>query len=376
MILHLHTNRGWGGGEYQVLHLLEGLVDEGVAASLRAREGGLLLARATERGLPALPLVGPWRLPLGEIPLARILARSGVSLLHCHDSRALSLGHRLKRRLRVPLVLSRRVASPLRSNLVSRRKYSAERIDAVIAVCETVKDVLCDGGFPADRVFVAQSGLDLTALGTNDRTSPVRRLEGRPLVAGIGKLAPKKNWPLLIRTAAALQRSGLVVDWVLIGDGPERRTLESAAREAGVEARVRFLGHQPDAERILRECDLLFFPSIREGAAVTVRQAMALGIPVVAVNAPGTAETLDGHGWLVGHDDADGAATAVREVLGNAERREAVTGAARDSARSRFAIERTVEETIRVYRAVLGHAWSPRGPATTASQASTRTKPR
>lgn len=356
VILHLHTNRGWGGGEYQVLHLLEGLVGAGVAASLRAREGGLLLARATERGLPALPLVGPWPLPLGELPLARILARAGVTLLHCHDSRALSLGHRLKRRLGVPLVLSRRVASPLRSNLASRWKYSPARIDAVIAVCDTVRDVLRDGGFPADRIFVAKSGLDLAELDRSDRPSPPQRSEGRPLIVGIGKLAPKKNWELLIHTAAALQQSGLVVDWALVGDGPERGRLQSVARAAGVEERVRFLGHQPDAERILRECDLLFFPSIREGAAVTVRQAMALGVPVVAVNAPGTAESLNGHGWLVGRDDADGAARAIREVLADPEKREAVRRAARDSARSRFAIERTVEDTVRVYQALLGRA--------------------
>lgn len=354
MILQLHTQRGWGGGEYQVLHLVRGLVSAGIPTTLRARRGGLLLSRALELRLPASPLVGPWRIPLGEIPLSRALASAGVTLIHCHDSSALSLGHRLKRRLGVPLVLARRVASPLRSNPVSRRKYSPRRIDAVIAISETVRDVFCHGGFPRDRVFVAQSGLDLAALDSHDRESPIHRPTGRFLIAGIGKLAPKKNWRLLIRTAAALEASGLAADWVLAGDGPERRRLESLAREAGIANRVHFLGHCPDAERILHECDLLFFPSVREGASVTVRQAMALGVPVVAADAAGTAESLDGHGWLVSSDDVDAAAQAVREALGDAGKREAVRQAARMSARTRFAIERTVQETNRVYEMVLG----------------------
>jgi glycosyltransferase involved in cell wall biosynthesis len=357
MIVHLHTGRDWGGGEYQVAQLLGAMVNAGVPTALWARPGGLLASRALDQGLPVRTLSGPWRLPFGEFALCRQLASTGVTLLHCHDSRALGLGIRVRRQLGIPLVLSRRIASPLRSNPLSRAKYSPRHVSAVVAVSETVRDVFCRSGFPPDRVFVVPSGLDLAEL---DRLTADRQLRlslpAKYLVVGIGKLAPRKNWPLLIRTAAAMANAGVDAAWLLVGDGPDRPRLEAMARDLGVAGRVHFLGFRPDAACVLKSCDLLFFPSTREGASVSVRQAMALSVPVVAVNAAGTVEALRGHGWLIGADDVAGAVRAVTEALTDTARREAVTRAAERSARDRFAIARTLSGTLEVYASVLGRA--------------------
>jgi glycosyltransferase involved in cell wall biosynthesis len=353
-VAHLHTGLDWGGGEFQVANLVRAMTAAGMKTTLWAGRRGSLMAYAIAQELPARALTGPWRWPLGHIPLGRRLARDGVDLLHCHDSRALSLGIRIRQQLGVPLVLSRRIASPLRENAWSRAKYSARHIDAVAAVSETVREVFCRGGFPGERVFVVPSGLDLAALDGLTRDESFRRsFGGGPIVAGIGKLAPKKNWPLLIRTAALVAAAGIDAHWLLVGDGPDRPALEALARDAGVASRVHFLGFRADAEGILKDCDLLFFPSIREGASVTVRQAMALGIPVVAVDAAGIVESLDGHGWLVSPDDVAGAARAVVEALTDSGKREAVCRDARQSARERFAFDRTLVGTLEVYATVL-----------------------
>jgi len=352
-IVHLHTGLEWGGGEYQVAHLVRGLLASGVDTTLWARRGGRLLAYAVEQGLPAKALPGPWRWPLGGIPLCRELALDGVDLIHCHDSRALRLGIRVRKRLKVPLVLARRVASPLRANPVSRAKYSPRHVDAVVAVSETVRAAFCRGGFPEDRVFVVPSGLDLAALDQLVRDESFKQSYGRGfLIAGIGKLAPKKNWPLLIRTAASVAAEGLEAHWLLVGDGPDRAALQAMAREAGVASRVHLLGFREDAAQILKNSDLLFFPSRREGAAGTVRQAMALGVPVVAADSAGIVESLDGHGWTVAPDDVGGATRAVVQALTDVVRREAVGRDARESARARFGFDRTLRGTLDVYAAV------------------------
>ena len=353
-VAHLHTRMEWGGGEYQVAHLVRALQASGAATTLWATRGGLLMSHAIEHELPAHVLPNLWWLPLGETPLCRQLARDGVDLLHCHDSRALSLGISIRKRLGVPLILARRVASPLRSNPLSRAKYSPRHVDAVIAISETVREVFCRSGFPEERVFVVPSGLDLAALDRLVRDESFRRPFGTgQVIAGIGKLAPKKNWPFLIRTAASVAAAGIEAQWLLVGDGPDLSKLEAMARDLGVASRVHFMGFRSDAAQILKNCDLLFFPSIREGASVTVRQAMVLGIPVVAVDAAGTAESLDGHGWLISSDDVDGATRAVVEALTDAVKREAICRAARHSARDRFAFERTLQGTLEVYASVL-----------------------
>ena len=221
---------------------------------------------------------------------------------------------------------------------------------AVMAISETVRDAMARSGYPRERIFTAPSGLDIAAL-DRVRADPAWRPEGGVgrLVAGVGKLSAKKNWEMLVRVAARLEAAGEAMDWVVAGEGPERRRLERLIRRLGVERRVRLLGFRDDARVILKSADLLFFPSLMEGASVTVREAMALGTPVVAVDAPGTAESLGGCGWLVRADDVAGAAATVARVLKDAAGRAAMARRARESAVARFSIERTVADTLAVY---------------------------
>jgi len=80
-----------------------------------------------------------------------------------------------------------------------------------------------------------------------------------------------------------------------------------------------------------------------------VREAMILGIPVVAAAAEGTVESLDGYGWLIDPDDDMAAAAAVAEVLDDDVRRRLICADARRSALARFSVEGMVEATLGVY---------------------------
>jgi glycosyltransferase involved in cell wall biosynthesis len=318
--------------------------------SLFADASGALFRRATEKGLPVEGLAGLF----GVREIAQRLRGMSPVLLHAHDSGALRLGIRVGGKLGLPVVLSRRVASPLRRNPLSARKYSARRIDAVIAISQTVKDVFIRGGYPPERVHVVPSGLDIEALLRVESDAALIGRRGEAVVVGgMGKLSRKKNWQFMVRVAAAMKEEADGIRWVLAGDGPERARLEKLAARLGVEDRFEFLGFRPEGARLLKCFDLLFFPSRREGASVTVREAMVLGVPVVAVNAPGSMESLAGHGWSVADDDVEGAVRSVREALFDAGRRQAVIDGARGSALERFSFERTVEGTLAVYGRVI-----------------------
>ena len=90
-----------------------------------------------------------------------------------------------------------------------------------------------------------------------------------------------------------------------------------------------------------------------EGASVTVREAMVLGVPVVAADTPGVVESLGGHGWVFEGDDPAAARREVLAVLNAPEKTRVVTAAARESALRRFSIRHTVEGTLAVYDAVV-----------------------
>jgi len=356
-IAHIHTGTGWGGGEYQVLNLLAGLSKRGIQTTLLAHPKGRLIERARERGLFVEPLNNPAWLrfcPPGHARLCRHLQKQNVELLHVHDSLSTTIGVRAANRIGAPIVLSRRIASPIRRNLFSKKKYSSKSIDAVIAVSNTVKKVVARSGYPGDRIHVVASGLDLESL---DKIMPDaqfrRKFEARFLVGGIGTLSVKKNWKMLIEVAGQMMETGKDTHWLLVGDGPERNRLEELAKQLGVSRRIHFLGFQPDAARLLKNFDVLFFPSLREGTPGVVREAMVLGIPVVAVDTPGTMEALGGHGWTVNAGDIPGAVDMVLKILQEPEMCRAACENARQFAIQRFAIQRTVEDTIQVYRTIV-----------------------
>lgn len=352
-VVHLNTNREWGGGEDQVLHLLRALRERRVDVSLLGFAASELASRAAEQGLPVLELPARCRLPLcpgGRATVAAALRERDADVLHVHDSRGMTMASGLRGRLGLPVVLSRRVASPVRRNPRSKRKYSVRHVDAVIAISNTVKEVFARTGYPADRIYVVPSGLDLEAIDSIAPDPELRERYGaRALVGGIGKLSKKKNWQFMVRVAARLAktRERSALRWILCGEGPERPRLQALCRDLGVSDTVSFLGFRTDADRILRSLDVLFFPSVREGASVTVRKAMVMGVPVVAVDAPGTMESLAGHGWRVRDGDVEAGVRSVEAALDRGPHH-----AATDYARRHFSLERTVRGTLEVYRAV------------------------
>lgn len=287
-------------------------------------------------------------------PLARKVRESGIEILHAHDSRGLWIGSWLRRWTGLPLVLSRRIASPVRTNPISARKYSADNLQAVMAVSETVKEEVARSGYPEDRIHVVTDGLDIEMLAGIATDESFRGMfGGKAFIGGIGKLSAKKNWQLLVRVAAHLAAEGHDLRWVVIGEGPERKSLEDLTRSLGVDHIVSFPGFMENAEPQLKSFDLLFHPSLMEGASVTIRTAMVLGVPVVTADAPASVESLGGCGWVVKGDDVQAAAGNILEALSDTTVRMEMCKRARASAVERFSIAETVRGTIEVYEKVL-----------------------
>lgn len=349
-IAHLHANLDWGGGENQLLALAVRMQARGLFTVVVTPARGALYPRARRAGLRVLALEDGAH---ARRQLLLDLEEFGLTHLNAHDSGATSLGLWLRWRLRVPLVLTRRIASPLRRNPLSRWKYSPRRLDAVIAISGTVRDAMIHSGYPASRIRTAGDGVDVAALERIPADPEFRASFGSDyLVGGLGRLSAKKNWMRMVRAAEILARESFPVQWVLAGEGPERARLEGAIRDAGLAGRFQLAGFREDAARLLKQCDLLCFPSRMEGASVTVREAMALGVPVVAADAPGVVETLAGQGWTVAGDEPAAMAAAIRAALEDPTARQAKAEAARQHARACYDFEQMVAATLAAYSAV------------------------
>jgi len=116
---------------------------------------------------------------------------------------------------------------------------------------------------------------------------------------------------------------------------------------------VRFLGHRDDARHWLAGCDLYANSSISEGVSLTILEAMAAALPVVATRVGGTPEVVDDScGRLVPARDAESLAAAVGELAGQPALRQSLGRAGRSRVETRFTLDRMVNDYAAVYREV------------------------
>ena len=137
----------------------------------------------------------------------------------------------------------------------------------------------------------------------------------------------------------------------MVGDGPDRDLLEREARARGLEHAVHFLGHRDDARAYLPGLDVYVNCSISEGISLTILEAMAAGVPVVATSVGGTPEIVtDQVGRLVPARDPSALADALA-VLADAPALRATLGrAARARVAEHFTIEAMTARYLAMYR--------------------------
>ncbi len=360
-IVHLNTMRGWGGGELQVLNLVRGLGHSGVRSTLLARPGGELLRRASECDdvdAHAFDFLFPYG-PLAGIRLRRLLRRIDATVLRVHDGHAAAMGLAAARGLRnLSIVVHRHTSSPIRKNRFSQRRYRSDCITAYIAVSKSASDNLRHIGVPMERVTVIPGGVDLENLRENGDRLKYRAEIGLgtgPIIGTVGALVPKKDIGTFIRAAAILSQTNSSARFVVVGDGGERAVLEAQARAAGLGDRIVFTGAVPEAQAYIGAMDAFAFPSLREGSPGVVKEAMALGVPVVAARSPGTEETVpEGTGLLVPAQDAGAMAEAIEQVLEPSNGRERMVEAARAWVTESYSVAGMIAGTIDLYRGLSG----------------------
>ncbi len=151
---------------------------------------------------------------------------------------------------------------------------------------------------------------------------------------------------------------GRSVRFLMVGDGPQRDILVSQAGDLGVGERFSFLGFRGDVPRLLSASDLLAMPSRNEGLGMSILEAMALSLPVVASRVGGIPEVVtdDVTGILVSPEQPDELARACLALLEDRGRAREMGRAGRKAVEERFSIELSVERTARLYLDLMGEA--------------------
>lgn len=347
-VVHVDPERGWGGGEVQVLGLCERQVHAGLDVLLALDPAGRLAARAAAAGIRTAPLPVRNHLDLRAGWRLRRLVR-GADVVHFHTARAHALapwtsGLGLRR------VVTRRMDYVPRGGIAARLLYE-RGVDVVIAISESVRHALVAAGIDDQRIVVVPSGVDLArvaaAPGCRRRERAALGVaEDAVLVLGLGALERRKGFDVLV---AAAQLARLPLRVVLAGAGREQAALARQAEAAGVDlARV---GFREAVGPLLAAADVVAVPSRAEGLGVTALEAMAAERAVVASRVGGLAEVVrDGEtGLLVPPEDPAALADALSRLAGDAALRARLGAAAAAAVRARYSLDAMAAATLACY---------------------------
>ena len=356
-VLLVDLERVWRGGQEQAFLLMKGLKLRGHCAELIAVKDCAIASRAEAAGIRvhAIPDAGrrigaAWR-------LCALLRKKRFDIVYANEAHALTAAWLARSHRRVPIVAARRVAFRLsRGTLALARYLAATRI---VAISRAVRNELLAAGLDANCIEIVPDGVQIPAAIMPEARENARKRWGfgpdDTVIECVGALTQEKGHALLIDAFAKLRRDVANCRLLLAGEGRLRARLEQQAREAGLGSAIVFPGFVPDVESIYAAGDLFVFPSLSEGAGSSLIQAMAYGLPVLALARGGVAEIIeDGRtGVLVQEASAAALASAAVRILRDTEFRERLSRSARETAASRYSAEHMVDGTVRIFEELI-----------------------
>jgi glycosyltransferase involved in cell wall biosynthesis len=325
-VVHFSDSAAFGGTERALLQLLTGLdrarwrpvlFHADVAGARQLAEEAAALDVPTH----AIAAVEQPMRGVASIPsLAHAFRQEGAAVFHAHQTWSLSCRYGI-----VAAALARvpaRVASaqlflemPALVGIDAQHALLTRSLHRHVAVSRFVAGRLRDRfKVPARRIVVIPNAVVQRPAVTADPRLRAEILgeEHVPLALTVARLDAQKGIAHLIDAAALVP--GMV--FAIAGDGPDRAALEARAVERGVGSRVRFLGHRRDIPGLLAIADLFVLPSLYEGFPLSVLEAMAAGVPVVATAVGGTDELVSSDtGTLVAPADPAALADGIRALL-------------------------------------------------------------
>jgi glycosyltransferase involved in cell wall biosynthesis len=343
-----------GGAQTYLAQLLPALTTE-FDVTVAAGGPGPLRPAAEAAGATFVPLrqvrrpISPLRDLLGLLELFALCRRLEPQIVHANSSKAGILGRLAAWPARVParIFTAHGWAFAAYSGPTSKAYLWADRLlrpltTATICVADNERRIgvaarTCD----PNRTVVIHNAVDVQAA---PRASPG---DGDVLVVSVGRLKYPKDTRTLLEAATRVRG-----EWRLeiVGDGPERAELEALTTE-----RSHLLGERTDVPDLLARASVFVLSSRSEGLPISVLEAMAAGLPIVASDVGGLRELVeDGvSGVLVPPGDAGALAAALTRLVADAELRRAMGEASRARAEQLFDLPRFRQAHLELYRRLL-----------------------
>jgi len=356
-ILHVETGRHFLGGPQQVVYLIKALRERGHENILVCPPDSGIDGYARMAGIRVQNLfcAGDLDLPFAY-RLSQFLKEEAPDIVHCHSRRGADLlGGLAASYANVPAVVSRRVDNT-EMRLMATLRYKPFR--KIIAISETIAEVLREHGVEDERIAVIRSAVDSEAFGVEPDREAFRAefgiQEGVFTIASAGQLIPRKGHRYLLQAAANLAKGHAPLRVVIFGDGYLNNQLRAQAASLGLGGVVQFAGFRDDLDDFIACFDLLVHPALAEGLGVAVLKAAAAGVPVVGFDAGGLKEAVK-HGetgLLVKTEDAEALQGAIATMIDDDETRRQMGAAGMKRMQTEFSIATMADQHVALYESL------------------------
>jgi len=311
--------------------------------------------------------------PLGGLialfKLYRLMRREKPHIVHTHTATAGLLGRLAARLAGAPVILHtfhghvlHGYFGPLRSKaLVWMERLLARLSDRIVTVSEGQRRELAGYGIaPLEKITVVPLGFELEdLLACESHRGELRRELGLAaedkLIGIVARLVPITNHRLFLQAAQVVAEAMPQARFLVVGDGELRGELKAYAHGLGMDGRVLFTGWRRDLPRLYADLDVVALTSINEGTPVSLIEAMAAGVPVVATAVGGVPDVVaDGEtGYLVKAGDVKGMAEAIIELLKSPEKAREMGSAGREAVYPKFTVQTLIANVEGLYAELL-----------------------
>jgi glycosyltransferase involved in cell wall biosynthesis len=237
---------------------------------------------------------------------------------------------------------------PIRGYLRQRRAAFINQFDAMLAYSKRGAEEYAGLGFPREKIFVAYNSVS----DVPEEHLPVRPLilDDRPHILFVGRLQARKRVDSLLYACAQM---GSKPRLVIVGDGPERLTLEALAAEVYPEAEFIGAKHGAQLKAHFTEADLFVLPGT---GGLAVQEAMSYGLPVIVAQGDGTQDDLvrKENGWQIPPEDFNALLNTMKDALSDAARLRRMGEESYRIVKEEINIEKMVAAFVRALNALTG----------------------
>jgi glycosyltransferase involved in cell wall biosynthesis len=278
--------------------------------------------------------------------LVRVFRSWNADIVHTHNSKPLVYAGPAARLAGIKRVVHTRHGQRYQAGSRATKlfRFAARFADRVVSVSKDSARLSALEGIPADKISTVWNGIDIS------KFEYVGPKDGGP-AAMVGRLSPEKDVETLIRAVPLVLRHHPHFLLLIAGDGPCRTDLQPLAASLGVVDHVRFLGEVRDVAGLLAGSSMFVLPSLTEGISLTLLEAMARGLPVIATRVGGNPEVVvEGEtGFLVPTRSPVDLAEAILKLIGDPQQGRSMGLAGRTRVERDFDVRRMVAEYESLY---------------------------